>query len=166
MERLAEIEARIREQTRGLRFGLNGDVEVDAKAWAEQAVWLGCSAAWAVRWINDGYPKPPGWMQSVPSKTETKAKPDRLIGNRFAVRDNEIVKLSNGEILPRDEPLFLVRARDSLALPCLRQYRNLATGAGCNQYLLDLLEEMIAAFERFQNKHPERMKLPGVTRGQ
>ncbi len=77
----------------------------------------------------------------------------------------EIVKKSNGEILPHDEPLFLIRARDRLALPLLREYRRMCQGDGCNEYIVGLLDEMITQFDEFQKEHPERMKQPGVTRG-
>jgi hypothetical protein len=90
---------------------------------------------------------------------------DRQLGNRFVVRDNEIVKLSNGEVLPHDEPLFLMRARDHLAITALLEYRKIAIADGCNDYLLGLLQETIEVFRGFAENHPERMKQPGVTRG-
>jgi hypothetical protein len=87
------------------------------------------------------------------------------IDRRFKIENNRVVKKSNGEILPLDEPKLLFRARDWLALPALRHYRELAVADGCNDYLLGLLDENIADFERFANEHPERMKQPGITRG-
>lgn len=89
----------------------------------------------------------------------------RKIGNRFEIRDNQIVKISNGEILPADEPLFLIRARDQLALPALREYRDLMVADGCNDYIMDLMDEMISKFEEFTFDNPDKMKQPGITRG-
>jgi hypothetical protein len=98
----------------------------------------------------------------------------RKIGNRFAavcesVNELDIVKLlpngAEGEIVPLDEPLFLVRARDRLAIPLLRHFRELCVADGCNDYMLGLTDHTIAQFELFANLYPERMKQPGVTRG-
>jgi hypothetical protein len=89
----------------------------------------------------------------------------RPLGNRFIVIDSEIVKIANGEILPLEEPLFLLRARDHLAVPWLLQYRQLCVLDGCNDYILGLLDEMIDKFREFSAQHPGRMKQPGVTRG-
>ena len=89
-------------------------------------------------------------------------KHETKIDGRFAMR---IVKMSNGVVLPDDEPLFLSRARDHLALPMLRHYRELAVADGCNDWFLDAIDERIAAFEAFTKEHPERMKQPGITKG-
>lgn len=90
---------------------------------------------------------------------------DRRIGNRFTIQDGQIVKISNGEVLPIEEPLFLLRARDHLALPLLHQYRILCVGDGCNDYILKLLDEMIDLFGHFQRLYPDQMKQPGITKG-
>ncbi len=96
----------------------------------------------------------------------------RKIGNRFAAVPKangflsvDLVKLSNGDVIPEDEPLMLIRARDWLAIPGLLKYRELCVADGCNDYILGLLDETIAEFQKFQTEHPERMKQPGVTRG-
>ena len=89
----------------------------------------------------------------------------RPVGNRFVIRDNQLVKTANGEVLPVEEPLFLMRARDRLAVPSLLKYREIAVADGCNDYLMGLLDETIEAFKQFERDHPERMKQPGITRG-
>ena len=89
----------------------------------------------------------------------------RPLGNRFVVIGSEIVKKSNGEHLPIEEPLFLIRARDWLAMPMLKKYRELAVADGCNDYILELFDESLRAFEKFAKDYPARMKQPGVTRG-
>jgi hypothetical protein len=98
----------------------------------------------------------------------------RKIGSRFAAEVYEplgaeatvhIVKTSNGERVPDDEPLFLLRARDRLAIPLLRHFRELCRADGCTTYMLGLCDLTIAQFERFAAEHPEQMKQPGVTRG-
>jgi hypothetical protein len=89
----------------------------------------------------------------------------RKISNRFSVDGDEIIKTSNGEAIPHDEPLLILRARDRLALPILRMYRELSIVDGCNDWFLGELLKTIADFEDFAAKYPERMKQPGVTRG-
>jgi len=102
---------------------------------------------------QDEQPQPPA---AVPS--------ERPIGNRF-VCQGPIVKKSNGEVLPVEEPLFLMRARDWLAVPMLLKYRELAVADGCNDYLLALFDESLDQFRKFAAEHVNRMKQPGVTRG-
>lgn len=77
----------------------------------------------------------------------------------------EIVKLSSGETLPDDEPLYLLRARDHLALATLQFYRTLCLRDGCTDYMREAVDEALATFKKFATEHPERMKQPGVTRG-
>lgn len=89
-------------------------------------------------------------------------KHETTIDGRFAMR---IVKTSNNEILPDDEPLFLMRARDHLAIPTLKAYREKAVADGCNDWFLGLIDERIEIFEAFAREHPERMKQPGITKG-
>lgn len=90
----------------------------------------------------------------------------RKVGNRFAISpDGLLFKVSNGEILPEDEPLFLMRARDHLAVESLVKYRALAERDGCNDYFLGLLNDTLKEFLDFAATHPEKIKQPGVTRG-
>ena len=89
----------------------------------------------------------------------------RKIDGKFHVEADEIVKTSNGERLPSDEPVFLLRARDHLALPLLKHYLQLSLEDDCTDYQINGVEAAIVQFEAFQTKHPERMKQPGITRG-
>jgi hypothetical protein len=89
----------------------------------------------------------------------------RVIDPKFHIEDEKIIKTPNGEILLEDEPLFLLRARDNLALDGLREYRQTCIEAGCIDYQLEGIDERILAFEKFAIDHPERMKQPGITRG-
>lgn len=88
----------------------------------------------------------------------------RKIDEKFDTT-GDIVKRSNGEIIPEDEPLFLIRARDRLAIPALLAYKELSMKDGCNDYHFSHLDVDIAAFEKFKVEHPERMKQPSITRG-
>jgi len=89
----------------------------------------------------------------------------RRIDSKFHIENDKIVKTANGEPIPPEEPLFLIRARDRLALPMLRIYEQLSQVDGCNDYHFDKLARTIAEFSDFAAKHPERMKQPSVTRG-
>ena len=77
----------------------------------------------------------------------------------------QIVKMSNGEVIPEDEPIFIVRARDNLAVPMLLHYSALCGYALCTDSQLRSLDTQINKFMRFRLDHPERMKQPGITEG-
>ena len=47
----------------------------------------------------------------------------RKLDSKFHIEGDQIVKTSNGDPIPEDEPLFLIRARDYLALPLLHEGR-------------------------------------------
>jgi hypothetical protein len=96
----------------------------------------------------------------------------KVIDPKFHIETNEageqsiaIVKTSNGEPIPDDEPLILFRARDRLALETVWYYRRLCEADGCTEFQLAGMNDRIAAFEQFAKEHPERMKQPGITRG-
>jgi hypothetical protein len=90
----------------------------------------------------------------------------RDIDSKFAVsRDGQIYKKSNGEVVPEDEPLFLLRGRDVLALKFLMAYFDISSKERCNAYHFRKLGETTAAFLKFAREHPERMKMPSITEG-
>lgn len=89
----------------------------------------------------------------------------RKIDSKFHIDGNEIIKTSNNTIIPEEEPLFLFRARDKLALRVLRFYQALCIEDRCTDYQLKMLENRIAEFSLFADKHPGAMKQPGITRG-
>ncbi len=76
-----------------------------------------------------------------------------------------IIKRSNDEAIPEDEPVFILRARDRLAIPTLVTYLKFSELDGCNDHHKETLAEAVAAFEEFADQNPDRMKQPGVTRG-
>lgn len=76
-----------------------------------------------------------------------------------------IVKTSNGEPIPDDEPLILFRARDRNALATLEFYRDLCRADGCNDFHDAGIQNRIEAFRQFRIDQPERIKQPGITRG-
>jgi hypothetical protein len=88
----------------------------------------------------------------------------RKIDEKFS-SCGDIIKRSNGEIVPRDEPLFLIRARDRLAVKALLAYRVLSQEDACNDFHFEHLDKDIKAFKKFREEHPGRMKQPSITRG-
>lgn len=91
--------------------------------------------------------------------------PVRRLDGKFHVAGGEIVKSTSGEIVPHDEPLWLLRARDYLALPTLEHYIRLNELDGCTDWQLDGIRGAADEFLRFVTDHPERVKQPGITRG-
>lgn len=90
----------------------------------------------------------------------------RDIDGKFAINSlGQIFKKSNGEILPEDEPLFVFRARDYLAIPTLEHYLHLSSEDASTEYHIDGLVKQIDAFKEYAKLHSDRMKQPGCTRG-
>lgn len=89
----------------------------------------------------------------------------RTIDTKYHVEGDRIVKTSNGQEIPVDEPTFLFRGRDRLARAALLAYREICIQDGCLPEHLESLDGMIERFERFAADNPERMKQPGSTRG-
>ena len=89
----------------------------------------------------------------------------KKLDSKFSIDGERIVKTSSGEQIPDDEPVFLIRARDRLALPLLRIYEQLSLIDGCNDYHFASLIRTLAAFEQFARLNGGRMKQPSVTRG-
>jgi hypothetical protein len=68
-----------------------------------------------------------------------------------------------GEIIPEDEPLFVLRGRDKLALKTLRYYFALCQAENCTFQHLNGLRDILRSFNEFVNQHADRMKEPGST---
>lgn len=73
-----------------------------------------------------------------------------------------LINRHSGETIPRDEPVFLFRARDALAVRALRDYLgNIKASARAPDHMhADAVVQRVADFERFASAHPERMKWP------
>ena len=89
----------------------------------------------------------------------------KKITKKFHVENDQIVKTTNGEILKENEPLYLLRARDHLALPLLETYYKMCISDGCTDYMLNDLKEIITDFRKFKENNPQIMKQPGITMG-
>ncbi len=77
----------------------------------------------------------------------------------------EIVKKTTAEPIPLDEPLFLIRARDQLAVKALMSYLRLCEVDGCTDYQLSAMREIINEFIDWQARNKSKLKQPGITKG-
>jgi hypothetical protein len=84
---------------------------------------------------------------------------------KFEIKDNRLVKKSNGEAIPDDEPTFILRGRDELAVPLLKVYHILCKIAGCTSYQIVKNNQTLSNFCKFAAEFPDRMKQPGKTQG-
>lgn len=66
-------------------------------------------------------------------------------------------------IVPLDEPLFILRARDVNALALLADYLKHAIDSGSNTQHHEAICRRIADFAEFRRNHPERMKVPDTS---
>lgn len=94
---------------------------------------------------------------------------DRIIDDKHVavLRDTgiQILKASNGTIVPDEEPMILFRGRDHLAIPMLEYYLELCCKDGCTDHQIDPLRARIGLFAMFRDAYPDRMKQPGITLG-
>lgn len=77
----------------------------------------------------------------------------------------EIIKSTNGQPIPDDEPIILFRGRDRLALQMLKYYYNQCKSDGATDYQLATMQTMIDKFAKFAQDNPQTMKQPGITLG-
>jgi hypothetical protein len=90
----------------------------------------------------------------------------RQIDLKHHIDENcDIVKTTNGQVILREEPTILFRARDYLAVPLLIKYREMCVADGCNDFQLKQMDELIERFAKFATDNPSVMKQPGITRG-
>jgi len=89
----------------------------------------------------------------------------RKVNSRFHTDGEQIVKTSNGQPVPPEEPVFILRGRDNLALGILTVYTIMAKINGCNNQFLEEMTVPLKEFEDFAKKYPSLMKQPGVTGG-
>jgi hypothetical protein len=76
-----------------------------------------------------------------------------------------LVKISNDEVIPEDEPVFILRARDIHALDTLMHYQAVCRAGDCNEYQMEGIDFALKRFVVWQMKNADKMKQPGVTRG-
>lgn len=93
---------------------------------------------------------------------------DEEIGTQVVLPDKlkfALVKISNEEPIPDDEPIFIFRCRDAYALDALIYYRELSIKNGCTDYHQDGMNAAISRFREWQINNPDKLKQPGITMG-
>jgi hypothetical protein len=88
-------------------------------------------------------------------------EPKYLIGG-----DGKIYNRQSGTVIPDDEPIFILRARDSKAVRTLIAYNRIGIQGGDIKEHKKHAEAVEARIEQFTNwatAHPERMKNPDTT---
>ena len=88
---------------------------------------------------------------------------ERKIDGKFNIRGGQIVNAVSGEVIPEDEPLFLLRGRDPNALVAINAYQGACEGE-CNELHMAGIQQIREKFCQFAAYYPERMKQPGITR--
>lgn len=89
----------------------------------------------------------------------------RKLNEMFHIEGEQLIKTSNGQPVPEDEPLFILRGRDAQAFATIVHYRDLCESQGTPKQRVTDLDAVIEKFLRFRNANRERMKTPGVTLG-
>jgi len=89
----------------------------------------------------------------------------RKIDEKHHIENDQIIKTTNGTIIPETEPTILFRGRDRLATPMLEFYYQLCKNDGATDYQLGTMQKMIDKFKQFSVDNPQTMKQPGITRG-
>ena len=79
---------------------------------------------------------------------------------KYGIRNGQIVNRESGAPIPDDEPIFVFRAKDRLAVRILTGYFSAIEDPEHARAVAARLED----FKRFAKEHPERMKDPD-TRG-
>ena len=88
----------------------------------------------------------------------------RRIDDKFHISGSRIVNMTNGQEIPLEEPLFLIRARDYLAIPLLRHYASISGSDSCTDHHMSGIAKAISEFETFRDENQEKMKQPGITK--
>jgi hypothetical protein len=99
-----------------------------------------------------------------PTTEDLMRKIDGKFSMKYGVSGGQIVNTVSGEVIPEDEPLFLLRGRDHNALYAINAYRDACERDGCNELHMAGSQQVREKFCQFAAEHPERMKQPGITR--
>lgn len=79
---------------------------------------------------------------------------------KYEIKDGKIHNRQSGEQIPDDEPIFVLRARDSHAVATLSTYLCLVKASGDHGAHLNAVRMRLDQFEKFSRENKERMKLP------
>lgn len=77
---------------------------------------------------------------------------------KYMALGSQIVNRATRQPIPTSEPVFIFRAKDSLALVALQAY----AAAGLTDVHRKMVDARITEFERFAHNNPDKMALPGT----
>ena len=77
---------------------------------------------------------------------------------------NRIVDLAN--LIPENEPVFLLRAKDACALAALHAYYTELINKRANRDIIANVGAALLMFQKFRNENGDKMKLPDISEGQ
>lgn len=89
----------------------------------------------------------------------------RKLNDMFHIDGERLIKTSNSQPVPEDEPLFILRGRDKLAIAVISLYREHCRDNGTPTDRLEELANVINKFEQFADERSDKLKLPGSTHG-
>lgn len=90
----------------------------------------------------------------------------RKLNDMYHINDElRLVKTSNGQVVPDDEPLFVVRGRDATAHLVVANYIALCSAYEVPEDRIEQLYGVLRGFIVYLAKHQELIKVPGVTHG-
>lgn len=75
---------------------------------------------------------------------------------KYDIRNRRIINRATGEVIPNDEPIFILRAKDRKALHVLREYLDVITKPAHFEAVVSRIRDFMA----FRHAHPDRMKEP------
>lgn len=81
--------------------------------------------------------------------------------SKFDAVDGKLVNRATGVAIPDDEPVFVLRAKDSRALQALWSYLNVCK----DDYHRAAIRARIKQFTVFAANHPDRMQEPTTEEG-
>jgi hypothetical protein len=87
----------------------------------------------------------------------------RKLNDMFHIEGEQLVKTSNGEPVPEDEPVFILRGRDMLAINAIVSYKWACEDCGVPTDRIAALREVEDRFREYRSRN--KTKLPGVTHG-
>ncbi len=79
---------------------------------------------------------------------------------KYSIRGNRLINAERLEDIPEDEPVFMLRARDALAISALAKYRDVCITHDRPQSHLVAVEGRMTDFYTFAKRFPYRIKYP------
>lgn len=79
---------------------------------------------------------------------------------KYKIENGKLHNRQSGEQIPDDEPVFVLRARDSHAVATLSNYLCMVKASGDHGEHFRAVRMRLDQFEKFSRENRDRMKLP------